>query len=325
MAQTERIAILSDVHYAGPAEQARGNDYEYRDLKSPWQRAVCRTHRHFIWLRNPLNQNHLLDDFLRRVGEPDHVFALGDYTCDTGFVGVSDDAALESACLCLGKLRACFGDRLHALIGDHELGKFPLFGSRGGLRLESWRRVNCDLGLSPFWQFELGPYACLGITSTLVALPAFEREMIEAERVDWNVARERHLAEIREAFNSLAPDKRVLLFCHDPTALPYLWHEPAVRNRIGQIEQTFIGHLHSPLILWKSRRLAGMPTVAFMGNTVKRLSTALRRARDWKPFKLRLCPSLAGIQLLRDGGFYTAEVNAEAGKSLYPQFHRIKR
>ena len=26
------IAILSDIHYAGPAEQARGNDFEYRDL-----------------------------------------------------------------------------------------------------------------------------------------------------------------------------------------------------------------------------------------------------------------------------------------------------
>lgn len=325
MARTERIAILSDVHYAGPAEQARGNDYEYRDLESPWQRAVCRVHRRFLWLRNPLNQNHLLDEFLARPGDHDHVFALGDYNCDTGFVGVSDDAALESAGICLGKLRARFGERLHALIGDHELGKYSMFGQRGGLRLDSWRRVTRDLGLSPSWQLEIGPYACLGITSTLVALPAFEREMLESERADWRNLREEHLEQVREGFHSVSRNQRILLFCHDPTALPYLWNEPVVRSRIDLIAQTFIGHLHSPLILWKSRRLAGMPTLAFMGHTVKRLSTALGRARDWKPFKLRLCPSLAGIQLLKDGGFFTAEIQVETATPFHLQFHRIRR
>ena len=325
MAGTQRIAILSDVHYAGPSERQRGNNYEYRDLNSRLQKALCRCYRHFIWLRDPVNQGHLLDQFLERSGDLNHVFALGDYNCDTGFIGVSDDASLESAKECLGKLRARFGNGLHALIGDHELGKLPLFGTRGGLRFESWRRVRQELELASFWQFELGPFTCIGITSTLVALPAFQADMIDRERPDWEHTREQHMEEIRTGFGSVATGKRILLFCHDPTALPYLLNEPAVRNRLPQIEQTFIGHLHSPLFLWKSRRLAGMPAISFLGPTVQRHSTALRQAGQWKPFKLLLCPSLAGIQLLKDGGFYTAEIRGHEGAPLQPKFHRIRR
>ena len=47
----------------------------------------------------------------------------------------------------------------------------------------------------------------------------------------------------------------------------------------------------------------------FSGPHGKRLSTALRRGKHWKPFQVRLCPSLAGIELLKDGGFLTAELD----------------
>src|ERR1700722_8083522 len=104
MVRSFRIAILSDIHYAGATEQARGNDYEFRDLKSPLSRLFVRSYRRFIWLRFPLKQNYLLDEFIRRAGSPDQVIANGDYSCDTGFVGVSDAGALESAGECLGKL-----------------------------------------------------------------------------------------------------------------------------------------------------------------------------------------------------------------------------
>lgn len=325
MARIQRIAILSDIHYAGPTEQQRGNDYEYRDLVNSLQRWLCRCYRHHIWLRNPLNHNNLLDQFFARVGEPDHVFALGDYTCDTAFVGVSDDAALESAAECLSKMRWRFGNRLHALIGDHELGKFPLFGKRGGLRIESWRRVRDELGLSAFWRVDIGVHACLGITSSLVMLPAFSGELLDNERAEWEAARESHLQEIRDGFGSVSSDQRIILFCHDPTALPYLWHEPVVRSAVDRIERTFIGHLHSPLVLWKSRRLSGMPTIPFLGHAVKRLSDALARAHHWEPFRVQLCPSLAGIELLKDGGFYTAEMAADAAWQFAPIRHRIRR
>lgn len=325
MAQTHRLAILSDVHYAGPSEQLRGNDYEYRDLPNPLQRLLCHAYRHLFWLRHPLNHNSLLDQFMARVDEPDHVFALGDYTCDTAFVGVSDEAALQSAAECLGKLGSRFGNRLHALIGDHELGKFPLFGKRGGLRFKSWQKVRDQLGLSAFWRLEIGQHVCLGITSSLVALPALSDQLLEEERADWEALRQHHLQEIRDGFESVSGEQRILLFCHDPTALPFLSEEPAVGRRLDRIDQTFIGHLHSPLILWKSRRLSGMPTIPFLGHSAKRLSRALGRAQLWKPFRVRLCPSLAGIELLKDGGFCTAEISGNGPGRFTARRHRIRR
>src|SRR5258707_12353196 len=61
------LGIVSDIHYAGAAERARGNDYEIRGLANPLLRLFVRGHRHFVWKRDPLNQNHLLDGFLATV------------------------------------------------------------------------------------------------------------------------------------------------------------------------------------------------------------------------------------------------------------------
>ena len=55
-----------------------------------------------------------------------------------------------------------------------------------------------------------------------------------------------------------------------------------------------------------------MPPIRFLGNTVRRLSTALNEARRWRPFHVRLCPALAGIELLKDGGYCTLEIDPEA-------------
>jgi hypothetical protein len=317
-----QIAIVSDVHYAGPDERQRGNDYEYRDLPSRWQRVVCRLYRRHIWLRAPMDHNHLLDRFLEASAECDHVFALGDYSCDSAFVGVSDDATLESAQECLGTLRRQFGAACHALIGDHELGKFPLFGRRGGLRFSSWERARHDLGLEPFWQTEIGPYCCVGITSSLLMLPVYADELLEGERASWEAVRSIHLDQIRQGFAQIPPHQPVLLFCHDPSALSFLAAEPAVRHRLPQIQRTFVGHLHSSLVLWKSQRLAGMPRINFLGHAVRRMTTALREARSWRPFHVQLCPSLAGVELLKDGGFLTANAS---DNPLEPVQHRLPR
>ena len=312
MPASSRIAILSDVHFAGPAERARRNDYEYRGLESRLQRTTCRLWRRHVWLRNPLDHGYLLDEFLSRVGDVDHVFALGDYSCDTAFVGVSYDASLESATLCLDRLRDRFGNRLHTLIGDHELGKFPMFGRRGGLRYKSWERVQHELALKPCWRLDLGSTVCIGVTSTLLMLPSYAKEMLPEEIEAWEAQRAEHLQDVRSTFESVPRDGSILLFCHDPTALPFLAEEESVRQRLGQIKQTFVGHLHSPLIFWQSRVLAGMPEIRFLGHTVKRLTHALARARHWRPFNVRLCPSLAGIELLKDGGFYRGELDHSA-------------
>ncbi len=319
------LVILSDIHYASAAERARGPDYEFRAIANPLIRLLVKAHRRFIWLRDPLERNDLLERFLKQAGTADCVVANGDYSCDTRFVGVSDDAACQSARECLGRLRARFGGGFRANFGDHELGKFSLVGAQGGMRLASYHRAQRELGLEPFWKLELGRYVLMGVVSSLVALPVFEPETLPEERAEWGRLREQHLARIRSAFSSLESGQRVLLFCHDPTALPFLWREEAVRRRLPQIEQTIVGHLHSNLILWKARMLAGMPSIRFLGHSVKRMSMALREARYWKPFRVRLCPALAGIELLKDGGFLTAELDADAHGPARFQFHRLER
>jgi len=165
----------------------------------------------------------------------------------------------------------------------------------------------------------------MGVVSTLIALPVYESEGVPEERAEWNDLRRKHLDAIRGAFRDLEQYQRVILFCHDPSALPFLWREPDVRAKLPQVERTIIGHLHSKLILYKSRVLAGMPAIAFLGHTPHRLSRALREARLWKPFNVLLCPSLAGIELLKDGGYYTAELDASARQTARFQFHPLKR
>jgi hypothetical protein len=322
MARICRLGILSDIHYASAAEQARGSDYESAAISNPLLRFGVRMYRRFIWLDQPLCKNHLLDRFIEQIGDPDYVIANGDYSCDSSFVGVSDEAACQSVRECLGKLRQKFGDRLRLGFGDHELGKISFFGGRGGMRLASWRQAQESLGLLPFWQLTIGRYVLMGVVSSLVALPVFEPDTLSIERPEWERLRAIHLAEIREAFQALESSQSVLLFCHDPTALPFLWEEPAVRAKLPQIEQTIIGHLHSNLVLWKSRLLAGMPQITCLGHTAKRLSTALRRGKHWKPFRVRLCPSLAGIELLKDGGYLMAELDLDGRGPV--QFNRFR-
>jgi hypothetical protein len=319
------LGILSDIHYASAAEQARGDDYELRHLNNGLLRVLLRLYRHHVWLRHPLRQNHLLDKFVAQADGFDFVIANGDYCCDSANLGISDDAACQSARECLDKLRQAFGSRLRANFGDHELGKLSLIGKRGGMRLESYRRGRQELGLEPFWRLEIGRYVLLGMVSSLIGLPIFEADALPSEMEPWQRLRAEHLARVQEAFVDLEPGQKVLLFCHDPTALPFLWREPSIQARLGQIEQTVIGHLHSRLILWKSCWLAGMPEITFLGHTVRRLSGALHEARHWKPFHVRLCPSLAGIELLKDGGFLTARLDPEARQPIRFEFHRLPR
>ncbi len=319
------IGVVSDIHYASAAEQARGDDYEINAVPNPALRLFLRAYRNFIWLRHPLRQNHLFESFLERVGPVDCVVANGDYSCDSGFVGVSDDASFQSVSVCLEQLRAKFGAAFHATLGDHELGKFSFVGRRGGMRIKSFHRAGLNLGLKPFWKQDLGRYVLIGVTSSLISLPVLKSETLPDELPEWTQLREAHLEDIRRVFAGLKPDQRVLLFCHDPTALPFLWHEEPIRERLAQIDRTIIGHLHSNLILWKSRLLAGMPRIEFLGHSIRKMSRALHEARHWKDFNVCLCPSLAGIELLRDGGFLTISLPDAEPMPATITLHRIRR
>ncbi len=325
MSRRVRLAILSDVHYAGPREQAEGDDYEYRVLKNPLLRFALRQYRRHIWLRYPLRQNGQLDRFLQEVPEVDYVVANGDYTCNTAALGVSEDAAMESARECLEKLRQKFGTRLFSTFGDHELGKLRLMGTRGGLRWKSLQRAVTELELVPFWKLDLGRYVLMGCASTVVALPLFESDMLPAERAEWEQLRLQHLAEIRAGFEALQSEQRVLLFCHDPSALPFLGRDEVIRAKLPHIEQTIIGHLHSNFFLRLSRLLSGMPEIRFAGHSLHRMSAAVREARLWKPFRVRLCPSLAGIELLDDGGYLTITLDQSGVVPAQFEFHPLPR
>lgn len=320
-----RIAIVSDIHYAGPREHAHGSDFEFAGAPPSFAKSLATLYRNHIWMRNPVGNNPLLDHFLEQSGQPDLVIANGDYTCDVAGVGVAHDAALESVQLCLGKLRARFGDRLHAILGDHELGKVSLLGDHGGLRLPAWHRATHDCGLRPFWRVELGNFVLLGVTSTLIGLPMFHADALAAEWPAWEKLRADHLAEIRAAFTALQPHQRVLLFCHDPSALPHLWREETVRAKTGQIAHTLVGHLHTRLLLWQTRVLAGLPPVRCLGVSMQRMTSALSEAKHWRPFNVRLCPSLAGIQLLRGGGFLTIDLDETATQPPRITLHKIPR
>lgn len=320
----KRILVVSDIHYACSAEQAR-RDHEFRAIKNPIVRNLLRFYRSYFWLRDPYGQNHLLDQILAEAGSPDFVVANGDYSCNTAFIGMGDDAACQSGRECLGKLREKFGAKFRPVIGDHELGKFSLIGRHGGLRLTSWNRTTNDLGIPPFWTFTIGNYVLVGVTSTVVALPVFEPEILPEERMEWQRLREQHLEQIRQAFAGLKPSQKVLLFCHDPTALPFLWRENAVQEKTPQIEQTIIGHLHSPLLFWNSKILSGMPRINFMGSSIRRYSTALNEARHWRPFKVTLCPSPPGIELLKDGGYLNIHLEEEATRPVRIERKFIKR
>ena len=325
MSRHVRLAIVSDPHYAGAAERARGQDYELRGLPNPFVRFLLRLHRRYVWLRDPLSHGGLVDRFLERVGPVDWLVANGDYSCDSAFIGVVDDAACASARECLGRLRARFPGNFRALIGDHELGKLSFVGGNGGMRLASWERTRGELALEPFWRLELGRYVLMGVTSTLVALPSYAADALPAELPVWEQLRAAHLAEIRAAFTALRPDQRVLLFCHDPTGMSYLWREDAVRAKLGQVEQTIFGHLHSNLVYYQSRLLAGMPRINFLGHSARKMSAALNAARCWRHFRPRLCPAMAGVELLKDGGFYTVDLDQDAATPARFTFHGLPR
>jgi len=319
------ILLCNDLHYAGPTELLRGDDFRFASVTNPLVRLPLRFIRSVLWSNNPSRENEQLDRLLRTAGEPDLVIVNGDLACDAASLGVADAATLESARACIAKLRERFSAPLYFTIGDHELGKLTLLGERGGLRLESWRRCVGELGLKPFWQIERGDFVLLGVTSTLLALPEFLRDALAEEKGEWAALRETHLQEIRAAFAALNPSQRVLLFCHDPTALPHLLAEPAVQSRLGQIEFTFIGHLHSPAIFRLSGWLTGLPAIGFLGANLRRITSALNGARQWKRLRARLCPAPLGLALLNDGGFLTVELDAEAHAPAQFQFHPLRR
>src|SRR6266403_1201620 len=115
---SRRLGIISDVHYAGAAERARGNDYELRVIPNPGLRFLVKCYRHFFWQRRPLDQSYLLARFLEEAPEIDCLVGNGDYSCNSAFIGVSDDASCESVRECIANLRGKYGANILLTCGD---------------------------------------------------------------------------------------------------------------------------------------------------------------------------------------------------------------
>jgi hypothetical protein len=324
MSRCVSVLVVSDIHHAGEEEKSRGQP-RIALSQNPLLQGLMRAWDRLVWVRDPLAHNHLLNRFLEAAGPAEWVVANGDFACDAACVGVSDDAALASARECLHRLRAHFGERLMATFGDHELGKTSFVGQRGGMRLESWKRAVELLHLRPLWRIEAGRHVLLGVASPLIGLDVYRPDALTEEWPEWERLRARHVAEVGAAFQQLSPGHRVVLFCHDPSALPYLRQLPEVAGRLAQIELTVVGHLHSEWFLRQARRLAGFPTVTCLGPTVRRWTQGLNAARRWRDFNVVLCPSLAGIELDRCGGWLTLELDPEGGRPIRVMRHEMRR
>jgi len=299
---SHRVLIITDIHYACAAEKRRG-DYESRTVSKPLPRWLLKQYRHFLWRRDVYGGNHFVDRFIHRASKADWVLGNGDYCCDSAFIGVADDPCLESAQECLGKLRSAFGENFVGIMGDHDLGKKSMFGGVGGMRLKSWTRCVETLQLKPLYTLEVGRYVLVGMNSSLIALPSCIGDC-PAEEVDqWMALRQDHLEALRQTLEQVPKDRRLLFFLHDPSALPHLAEQPWMPAFWSRLDGTYIGHLHSELILKMSGVLAGMPRLTGLGHTALKISTALQKAEKWRPFKVQLIPAPGGIEIWKKGGY----------------------
>ncbi|HTI71947.1 MAG TPA: metallophosphoesterase [Candidatus Limnocylindria bacterium] len=317
-----QVLIVSDLHYASEGEKARANN-DWRAAPTLPQKIITRTWGHYFWLRDPFGHNHRLSEIVEKHPAPDWVVVNGDYTVDTAFVGVSDGAAFASASQCLMDLRKAWPRKLLLNIGDHDLGKKSLFGGIGGLRLKSLQRMVGPLDVPLAWVQDIGHFRLIGLASSVAALAVFREEILPAEYSGWEDAHHQLLSSVREAFLSASPKQRILLFVHDPSALPTLYRERTIRERLGQIEATVIGHLHSPAVLKTARMLAGFPSISWLGHTTRRYSRALRESRCWREFKVILCPSPTGMQIFKDGGYLVASLPEKPGERVRIEKHRL--
>lgn len=303
-----RVLIVSDIHYACESEQARAG-HEGRVISCAPVRWAAAAYRRFVWLAEPHQHNHRVQQILEREPNPDWVVINGDLTSDTAFIGVSDDAASQSVVECLELLRSSYGERMHLCIGDHEIGKKSLFGGAGGPRLKSLSRAIEVHGFQKSWRRDIGVYSLVGVASTLAAWPVFAGEALEEEAEAWGEIAAGYTMEIADLFGGIDRDRKILLFCHDPSALMFLANVPEVCVRMENIETTVLGHLHSPSLLRLAMKLAGFPETGLMGNSVRRYTRALNNAEIWSAFRPMQCPSPAGLQCLKDGGYLTVELD----------------
>jgi hypothetical protein len=264
-------------------------------IRRTWRRGLHRARRRF-WNWHPELRHACFVkaiDVMTRY-DPEWVVANGDYGGDWGGVGLSDEHTFESVAGVIQRLRRAFPGRCRFVFGDHELGKYSTERREGGIRLASLTHGEDRLGIRSFWHERHGRFHLIGINSTLFTLELFLPEALESEIGLWMEYRRQHLDEVRDAFRRLPGDARVLIFCHDPSALSILHEVPEVRARLPQIERTVLGHLHAPRLLHAARWLSRLPRLSPRYPVARIIAQGVRGARHWKAFRPAVCPSTFG-------------------------------
>jgi len=324
-----RLAVISDIHVMGPGEHERHRDQvaaigQDRRMAGRWWQKFLNSSRSRFWNWHPESRH---DCFLRALTDmqsyhPDWVIANGDYGGDTHGVGLSDEATYESAAGVITLIREIFPDRCHFIFGDHDIGKYSTLLKEGGIRLASLDVGEQRLGIRSFWHEQVEEVHLIGVNSSLITLDYFLPEALTDEVPEWTRRRLEHEEKVRGAFASLPRKARVILFCHDPSALGVLGHLPEIRARLPAIELTVLGHLHEPRLLRLVQRLPRLPEWKPRYPVARIIAEGIRNARSWMDFKPVVCPSPFGTGHHITGGLLYVEKNA-AGK-IIARRHRVK-
>ncbi len=309
-----KIAIISDIHVLGPTEMEAAHrahaelGADLSPLRKRWRRGLHRVRRR-LWnghleLREPAFR-HALSRLLDY--DPDWIICNGDFGGDYGGTGLSNDATFESVRGAVQLMRDLFSDRCRFVFGDHDLGKYSTVLRHGGIRIASIERGERALGIPSFWHVTDEDFHLIGVNSSLFTLDLFLPEALEHEVPEWRQRRAEHIEHVSHAFDGLSRQARVVLFCHDPSALTMLAQIPVVKRRLAQIEMTVIGHLHSPTLLKLAKLAPATKNWKPKYPVARIIARGLEGVQAWAQFNPVVCPSTFGTGHHVRGGLLVVE------------------
>lgn len=324
-----RLAVISDIHVLGPGEHERDRELvadigrHYGLPRRLWRRFLHGARGRF-WNWRPESRRacflKALEDM--QAYHPDWVIANGDYGGDAEGVGLSHDTTYESAAGVITLMREIFPDRCHFIFGDHDIGKYSTNMRQGGIRLASLDVGEQLLGIRSFWHEQVEDFQLVGVNSSLITLDHFLPEALTEEIPEWKRRRDEHERLVTETFAALPDDARVILFCHDPSALGLLINQPVINDKKRHIELTVLGHLHEPRLLKLIQRLPKLPEWKPRYPVARIISEGIRNAKTWSHFNPIVCPSPFGTGHHLSGGLLYIEKNAD--HKPIARRHRIK-
>ena len=311
-----RIAVVSDLHVAGPGEHAETREsvrllgHGEGSVRRRFRRGLNRFRDRF-WHWQPESRAACFVQALQHIYNynPDYLVANGDYAGDHSGMGLSDDHTYESVNHVVSLIREIFPERSRFNFGDHDIGKYNTVRRQGGIRLRSLER-GLELGLESFWEIAHDNVLLIGVNSSLLTLELYLPEALPEEVDDWASRREAHVQQIVERFRGIEDGHRVILFSHDPSAMGLLSSLPEVRKRLSQIECTVVGHLHTPMLMGLTRMMRHVPVLKTNYPIARIVTHGARGAQDWKRFNPVVCPSTYGVGNHISGGILLIEARS---------------